>query len=212
MLRIGMMVRKNARAAEKTGKHHITTGRIRGAGRQEVRRDDSKPRTQLENIPSLAPEDGNPGPLPREWIALPRNGLDQCRLAAAIRSQDADVLPAGDFQINVAQGLTVTTHHRHMRKGEQGRWGHTVILTERRRDARGPPNPMGGSGEEAGARNKKEVKTASLSPPGVGGVLHDNTLCGSAACPARQVCGLTRDCFCNSLGDSPPKSLSFCGL
>ncbi len=60
------------------------------------------------------------------------------------------MLPTGDFQINVAQGLTVTTHHRHMRKGEQGRWGHTVILTERRRDARGPPNPMGGSGEVAG--------------------------------------------------------------
>src|SRR5712664_4994109 len=64
---------------------------------------------------------------------------------------------------------------------------------------------------QTGPKNKKEVKTASLSPPGVGGVLHDNTLCGSAACPARQVCGLTRDCFCNSLGDSPPKSLSFCG-
>src|SRR6266700_1372534 len=33
------------------------------------------------------------------------------------------------------------------------------------------------------------------------------------ACPARQVCGLTRGLlFGNSIGDSPPKSFSFSGL
>jgi len=66
MLRIGMMVRKNARAAEKAGEDYVAARGIRSAGRQQVRRDDSEPRTQFENIPSLAPEDGNPRPFPRE--------------------------------------------------------------------------------------------------------------------------------------------------
>jgi hypothetical protein len=34
-------------------------------------------------------------------------------------------------------------------------------------------------------KNKKEVKTGSFSPPGVGGVLHDNTLGGSAGLPCQ---------------------------
>ena len=38
---------------------------------------------------------------------------------------------------------------------------------------------------EVDARNKKEVKTTSFSPPGVGGVLHDNTLRGSAGLPCQ---------------------------
>ncbi len=40
--------------------------------------------------------------------------------------------------------------------------------------------------------NKREVKTGSFSPPGVGGVLHDNSLAAQQTCPARQDCGLTR--------------------
>src|SRR5260370_26343679 len=66
---------------------------------------------------------------------------------------------------------------------------------------------------QAAPANKREVKTVSFSPPGVGGVLHDNTLGGPAGLPcqaglrphSRTACG-------NSLGDSPPKSLSFSGL
>jgi hypothetical protein len=33
--------------------------------------------------------------------------------------------------------------------------------------------------------NKKEVKTGSFSPPGVGGVLHDKSLGGSAGLPCQ---------------------------
>src|SRR2546428_3186574 len=73
MFRIGMMVRKNAGAAEKAREHHVAAGGIRGTGSQQVRRYDSEQRAQLENIPSLAPQYGNVGP-------VPRNGLDQCRL------------------------------------------------------------------------------------------------------------------------------------
>src|SRR5438105_1935451 len=116
-----MMVRKNARAAEKAGEHHITAGGLRGTGSQQVRRYDSEQRSQLENIPSLPPQYGNVGPFPREWIALSRNGLDQRRFAAAIRSQDAHVLPASDLQVDIMEGHAVTTHDRDMREEEQGR-------------------------------------------------------------------------------------------
>jgi hypothetical protein len=61
--------------------------------------------------------------------------------------------------------------------------------------------------------NKKEVKTGSFSPPGVGGVLHDKILGSSAGLPCQA--GLqphSRTALGNSLGDSPPKSLSFSGL
>src|SRR5260370_8613180 len=64
-----------------------------------------------------------------------------------------------------------------------------------------------------GAQNKKEVKTASFSPPGVGGVLHDRTLGSSAGLPCQA--GLrphSRTAFSNSIGDSPPESLSFTGF
>jgi hypothetical protein len=62
-------------------------------------------------------------------------------------------------------------------------------------------------------QNKKEVKTNAFSPPGVGGVLHDIPLGGSAGLPCQA--GLqphSRTAIRNSIGDAPPKSLSFCGL
>src|SRR2546430_2762667 len=121
MFRIGMMVWKNACAAEKAGKHHIAASGIRGTGSQQVRRYDSEQRAQFENIPSLPPQYGNVGPFPRDGIALSRNRLDQCRFAAAIWSQYAHVLPASDLQVDVMEGHAVTTHDRDMREGEQGR-------------------------------------------------------------------------------------------
>src|SRR2546422_4706412 len=121
MFRIRMMVRKNAGAAEKTREHHVAAGGIRGTGSQQVRGDDSEQRAQLENIPALAPQYGNAGPFPCQWIALPRNGLDQRRFAAAIRPQYANVLPASDLQVDVIEGRAVTTHDRDICEGEQGR-------------------------------------------------------------------------------------------
>src|SRR5258708_25641143 len=93
------MVRKYLRAAEKAGQHHVASRGVRRARRQEVRRNNAKKRAQLKNIPPFAPQYGSAGPIPREWIALPRNGLNQCRLAAAIRTQDAHVLPTRDLTV-----------------------------------------------------------------------------------------------------------------
>src|SRR5882672_12543908 len=89
VFRIGMMVRKNPRAAEKTGEHHIPSGGIRGARSQQVGRYNSEQRAQFENIPSLMSQDKDGRPFPREWIALPGNGLNQRGLAASVgRSEE----------------------------------------------------------------------------------------------------------------------------
>jgi len=112
------MVRKNAGAAEKTREHHVAAGGIRGTGSQQVRRNDSEQRAQLENIPSLATQYGNAGPLPRKWIALPRNGLDQRRFAAAVRPQDAHVFPARNLQVDVTESFAVATHYGHVGQRE----------------------------------------------------------------------------------------------
>jgi len=45
------------------------------------------------------------------------------------------------------------------------------------------------------AWKQKEVKTGSFSPPGVVGCCMTIPSAAQQACPARQVCGLTRDCF-----------------
>src|SRR5258708_10444910 len=118
-LRIRMMMRKYTRATEKAGEHHVAAGGLRGAGSQQVRRHDAEQRAQLENVPSLAPKYGNPGPIARKRITLPRNGLDQCRFAAAIRSQDAYVLAARNLEVNVVKRRAVTTHNGDVRKGER---------------------------------------------------------------------------------------------
>jgi hypothetical protein len=59
------------------------------------------------------------------------------------------------------------------------------------------------------AENKKEVKTAWFSPPGVGGVLQDKSFDGTAAFPAREVCNLTRVMLSAVRArDLPPKGSS----
>ncbi len=52
-----------------------------------------------------------------------------------------------------------------------------------------------------------------FSPPGVGRVFQDKSFSGAAACPARQVCGLTHAMLsAMRVRDSPPKGLplAFC--
>ena len=56
---------------------------------------------------------------------------------------------------------------------------------------------------------KREVKTTSFSPPGVGGVLLESPLAAQQACPARQVCGLTRELLVQCVRRLTTKELVF---
>src|SRR6184192_1200430 len=53
--RLRMVMRQNARAAEKSGEHHILPGGLGGARHQQVRRHNSQQRTQLKNVPPFVP-------------------------------------------------------------------------------------------------------------------------------------------------------------
>src|SRR5438128_152997 len=58
MLRVGVMVRKDARAAEEAGEHDVASGRVRSARSEKVWRHNAEQRAQLEYIPVLASENG----------------------------------------------------------------------------------------------------------------------------------------------------------
>src|ERR1700734_264396 len=103
MVRVRMMVRKDARTAEKSGKHHVATGGVRGARSQQIRRNDSQQRTQLEYIPAFAPENRNRGSFACHGITLARNGLNQRGFAASIGSEDANVFAGTDAKRNAIE-------------------------------------------------------------------------------------------------------------
>ena len=125
-----MVMRKNARAAEKTGEHHVAARGVAGTRGQQVRRDDSQKRAQLENIPALTPQDGNGRVIPRERVTLSRDGFDERRFTASVGPEDADVLAAGDFQVDIQKSLAVATYYSDSREGEQGNGRHKSILAE----------------------------------------------------------------------------------
>lgn len=117
---IGMVMRENARAAEESGQHYVASGGVRGAGSEQIRRDDAQQGAQLENVPALAPENRNGAAVFglisgwRQRVALAGNRFDERGLSAAVRAQNAHVLACGDFQIHFAEGGMVAAHHRHV--------------------------------------------------------------------------------------------------
>src|ERR1700730_6427038 len=99
----GPVMRKNARTAEETREHHVAAGRITGTGCQQIGRDDAEQRAQLKNVPALAAENRDGGAFVRHRVAFTRDGLDQRGLAAAIRTQDTNMLARLDAQGDVLQ-------------------------------------------------------------------------------------------------------------
>ena len=66
-------------------------------------RNDSQQRAQLEDVPGIAPQDGERRIGLRQRIAFARDGLDQRRFAAAVRPQDRDVLPGPNAERDVVE-------------------------------------------------------------------------------------------------------------
>src|SRR5258708_40336901 len=92
MLLPRLMIWKNSRAAEEARERHVHSRRVRGARRQQVRRNDSQQRAQFENIPTVASEDPDRGVFAGDRVALPRQRLDERGFATAIRAQNAKAL------------------------------------------------------------------------------------------------------------------------
>src|SRR5262249_7335173 len=101
---------------------------VRGAGSQQIRRNNSQQRAQLEDIPSLAAKNGNRAAVLLRNGGCARGGFARGRffergLAAAIWPKDADVLARGDLQVHFAERGVVSAHHGYVFEREKG-WGH----------------------------------------------------------------------------------------
>jgi hypothetical protein len=58
-IRIGFVMREDARAAEEAGEDDVAAGRIGGAGGEQVGRDDAEQGAEFEDVPALFAEDGD---------------------------------------------------------------------------------------------------------------------------------------------------------
>src|SRR5690348_6120243 len=121
---IRMMVRKDAPAAKKTGKHNVATSGVRRGRSEQVRRDDSKQRTQLKDVPALASQNRNRGAFPDQGITLPRDRFDQSGFAAAVGSEDADVFAGSDAKSDSIESRPIrgcSAHHSDIVQGQERR-------------------------------------------------------------------------------------------
>src|SRR4030095_9271365 len=98
MIWFGMVVRKNSRAAEKSGEHNVAPGRIRRARAKQVGRDDSEMRPQFENVPPLAAHNALGRSLLRQRVTFARDRLDQRGFAAAVWPEDTNMFSRFNMQ------------------------------------------------------------------------------------------------------------------
>ena len=74
------------------------------------------PRTdaQLKNIPSRAPQDRHGGAVAHNGVALARDGFDESRFAAAVRSEDGDVFAGIHAKVEVVEDDVVAANDAHI--------------------------------------------------------------------------------------------------
>ena len=106
---VGRVMAEDARAAEESRQHDVASRRVGGAGGEQVGSDDPEPLAQLEDVPPVAAEDAHRAACAGERIALARDRLDQRRLAAAVRAEDADVLAGVDREGDVVERGTAAS-------------------------------------------------------------------------------------------------------
>jgi len=122
----GMMVGKDARAAEEAGEHDVAPGGFVGARRLEVGGNDAEEVAQLKNVPALATEDFQMGAWRGKGITFAGYRFDKGGLTAAVGAEDADVFAGVDAQAYVVKGsgrrcgrVEVAAEHGHVTKVEQ---------------------------------------------------------------------------------------------
>src|SRR5947209_8542853 len=79
---------EDPRTAEKSGKNDFAPDSLARTVRHQIVGHDAQYRSQLENIPSAPAQNGHARAVPHDRIAFPRDRLDECGFAAAIRPQD----------------------------------------------------------------------------------------------------------------------------
>src|SRR5882762_9871716 len=124
------LVIEDAGAAEETGENDFAAARLARAVGHQVVRYDAEDGAQLEDVPSVEPQNRHRGFFPDDRIALARYGFDQCGLAAAVRAQDRDVFARFDAQAEVIKCDVVASNDAHVFQVYQGR-SHEVRFSPR---------------------------------------------------------------------------------
>src|ERR1035438_10366279 len=93
-----MVIRKDARAAEKTGEDDIHARGVVAASGKKIGGNDSKKQAKFKDVPHGTAEDGHGRFGSRQRITFPRYGLNESGLTGAIRAEDADMLAGRDFE------------------------------------------------------------------------------------------------------------------
>src|SRR5713226_3474919 len=116
----GLMV-EDPRAAEESGEDDFAAARLARAIEHQVVRYYAKHGAQLKDVPSIAPQNCHRGTFPDDRIAFARNGLDQSRLAAAVRAQNRDVFACFHTQAEIIERDVVASNDAHVFQVHQGR-------------------------------------------------------------------------------------------
>ncbi len=117
---IHIVIRIDRGAAEKSRQHNIPSASITGAGQHQIVRHDAKKRAQVKDVPRVLPENCHRRVVPRHRIALARDRLDQCRLAAAVRSENGDVLVGANRRLKSSSATFCPRITRRLRKSSRG--------------------------------------------------------------------------------------------
>src|SRR5882762_5310032 len=130
VLWLDSLVIEDACTAEETGENDFAAARVARAVGHQIVRYDAEHGAQLEDVPSVAPQNRHRGFFPDDRIALARNGFDERGLAAAVRAQDRDVFARFDAQAEVIECDVVASNDAHVFQVYQGR-SHEVRFSPR---------------------------------------------------------------------------------
>src|SRR6267378_1350510 len=130
VLWLDSLVIEDACTAEETGENDFAAARLARAVGHQIVRYDAEHGAQLEDVPSVAPQNRHRGFFPDDRIALARNGFDERGLAAAVRAQDRDVFARFNAQAEVIECDVVASNDAHVFQVHQSR-SHEVRFSPR---------------------------------------------------------------------------------
>src|SRR3984957_2938938 len=107
-----MMIGLHADAAEETREHQLVARNIPGAAAHEFIRYDDQQRAEFEDVPGIAPQNGERRISQRQRIAFSRDGFDQRGFTATVRPQDGYVLAGSDAESDVMEHGLFAEHDR----------------------------------------------------------------------------------------------------
>src|SRR5215469_14089775 len=133
LLRRDQVIGIDVITAEKPRKYNVTANCFAGAPRHQVVRNNSQQRAQFKNIPRFLSQNCDFRSRPRNRIQFASDGFDEGRFSAAIGSENGEVFPALDTQVEVVKHDLRSAHDLEVLQFKQRRIRsrHVSSLLER---------------------------------------------------------------------------------